>query len=544
MFHETPSQELCYFLYARKSTDVEDKQVLSIDAQIVELKEFAKKLELKIADIFIEKQTAKKPGRPIFNKMLSRIQNDEANGVIAWLPDRLSRNSIDSGQVIYMLDENVLCDLKFPHFWFQNTPQGKYMLANEFNASKQYVDNLSVNTKRGLRQKVRDGVYPSVAPFGYKNDIRTKTILQDRKNAEIVKQCFNLYANGDKTCGEIADFLFACGVATKGRRKTKNDPKSAGGKKWHESRVKYMFSNPFYYGHFTYAGEIHEGKHKPIIEKALFDRVQIVLAGRGKIQKQRTYPPPLCRLVRCGFCGCFISGAVKTKHQKNGNHHEYIYYRCTHKNKAISCREPELREFALADQLMTIVNEFVLPKNWGDFMFSRLEEDELASKTESDILVANLHEKLDDINAKLKRLFDVYLDGDIEQNDYREKRADLMSDKKSFENKIEQVLIKADFWIEPMRNWIKNAISLCEINKNPGHFEIANAIRQIDGLNLKMTNKTVIACGDVNFNSPLKNPWHALRAAKKKAALSGDNFLISHFLVDFYSEIRTYFSTK
>jgi hypothetical protein len=140
-----------YFLYVRKSTDVEDKQVLSVEAQLVELKEYAAKYDLRVVDTFIEKRTAKKPGRSVFNEMLSRISAGEANGILSWLPDRLSRNSIDSGQIIYMLDESILLDLKFPHFWFENTPQGKYMLANEFNSSKQYVDNLSVNTMSSSR---------------------------------------------------------------------------------------------------------------------------------------------------------------------------------------------------------------------------------------------------------------------------------------------------------------------------------------------------------------------------------------------------------
>ena len=195
-----------YFIYVRKSTDVEDKQVLSVEAQVVELKEYAAKYELEIADIFIEKRTAKKPGRPILSKMLSRISSGEASGILSWLPDRLSRNSIDSGQIIYMLDENILLDLKFPHFWFENTPQGKYMLANEFTSSKQYVDNLSVNTKRGLRQKVRRGEMPGVAPIGYYNDMRTKTAKVDKKIAPIIKQAFELYARGDKRLDEVANF--------------------------------------------------------------------------------------------------------------------------------------------------------------------------------------------------------------------------------------------------------------------------------------------------------------------------------------------------
>jgi DNA invertase Pin-like site-specific DNA recombinase len=89
-----------FFLYARKSTDEPDRQVLSIEAQITELKEFAKKENLEIVDIFIESQTAKEPGRPIFNEMLSRIERGEANGILAWHPDRLARNSVDGGRII------------------------------------------------------------------------------------------------------------------------------------------------------------------------------------------------------------------------------------------------------------------------------------------------------------------------------------------------------------------------------------------------------------------------------------------------------------
>ena len=545
-----------YILYARKSTDVEDKQVLSIDAQITELKDFAKKLGLPIVDILIEKQTAKKPGRPVFNSLIKRIENGEADGILAWLPDRLSRNSIDSGQIIYMLDENKIIDLKFPHFWFENTPQGKYMLANEFNSSKQYVDNLSLNTKRGLRAKVRAGLCPRLAPLGYLNDIRNKTIIVDKKKAPIVRQCFELYSVGNKTLDDIAKFLFDNSIKTKGRRPKKNDPKPAGGKQWHASRVKYMLSDCFYYGHFRYAGNIHEGKHKPIIEKALFDRVQGVLSNRGKVQKAKTNPPPLCRLVRCAFCGCYVTGALKVKRQKNGNEHHYIYYRCSHKKKGVACHEKELREYALAGQLVTVLSSFAMPKNWGDFMFSQLEKDELVTKTETDNTVSAYRKQSNEITAKTKRLFDVYLDGDIEQDDYREKRAELMSEKKSFEYKIERVLTKADFWIEPMRNWVKTAISLCEIDENSDHRTIANATRQIKGLNLFLKNKTLVATGDPKTLSPELKPavrplsdsqfclWQNLKELKEKSAREGGDFQDFSKMVSVYKTARTHFSTK
>src|SRR4030043_1241335 len=106
-----------YFLYARKSTDVEDKQVLSIEAQIAELCAFAKQNNLNIIEELVEKQSAKIPGRPIFNDMLNRIERGEANGILAWHPDRLARNSVDGGRTIYLLDCGHLAMLKFPTFW-------------------------------------------------------------------------------------------------------------------------------------------------------------------------------------------------------------------------------------------------------------------------------------------------------------------------------------------------------------------------------------------------------------------------------------------
>ena len=100
-----------FFLYARKSTDVEDKQVLSIDAQITELRAFAKNEKLEIVEEFVEKRTAKIPGRPIFGEMMRRIEKGEVSGIISWHPDRLARNSVDGGQIIYFLDIGNLASL-------------------------------------------------------------------------------------------------------------------------------------------------------------------------------------------------------------------------------------------------------------------------------------------------------------------------------------------------------------------------------------------------------------------------------------------------
>ncbi len=520
--------KLIYFLYVRKSTDVEDKQVLSIAAQITELKEFAARMGIYIVDVIIEKQTAKKPGRKKFNKMLERIENGEANGILAWMPDRLSRNSIDSGKIVYMLDEHILLDLKFPHFWFENTPQGKYMLANEFNSSKQYVDNLSVNTKRGLRQKVRRGEMPGVAPIGYYNDIKTKTAKIDKKIAPIIAEAFALYAKGDKRLDEIADFLYESGIKTKAGKLL--GKKTTGKKPYSRTRIARMLANPFYYGHFCYLGEVHEGKHKGIISKRLFDQVQTVLTQRGKPQRKANDPKPLCGLVYCA-CGMMFTSERQTKRQKNGNVHIYDYYRCTRKSKTVACREPHIRAEELDKQLSALLLGFSLPKYWADKMRELIRRDEASEKAEYSANTEVLRTDIAHLSDKLQCLLDSYLDGDVERELYQDKRAQILGQKKRLEENVEQITLGVLTWVEPMKQWLDKAVSICKIAESDDLRAKKSLLLEIFGSNLKMQNKNVVVNDDQFLHSPQENIWPALRAAKEKAGHSGDNFRSSFDLV-------------
>ena len=517
-----------YFIYVRKSTDVEDKQVLSVEAQVVELKEYAAKYELEVVDIFIEKRTAKKPGRPILNKMLSRISSGEASGILSWLPDRLSRNSIDSGQVIYMLDENILLDLKFPHFWFENTPQGKYMLANEFNSSKQYVDNLSVNTKRGLRQKVRRGEMPGVAPIGYCNDMRTKTAKIDKKTAPIIKQAFELYARGDKRLDEIADFMYANGIHT--RAGQLYGKKTTGKKPHHKNRIKRMLTNPFYYGHFRYLGELYEGKHTPIISKRLFDDVQDVLERRGRPQKAVKEPQPLCGLVHCS-CGMMFTNERQIKRQKNGNVHIYDYYRCTRKSKTVVCKEPHIRAEELDKQLSSLLLDFAMPTSWADKLHELIQQDEVKDKSSLNANINASQEQIVQLSSKLQRLLDSYLDGDVERELYQAKRAEILGEKKRLQEQIEQASLGVLTWVEPMKRWIETSVSICKTAKSDDQLAKKSLCLEIFGSNLKIQNKNVVVNDDQFLNSPQENIWVWLRQSLEKIAPQGDNFRFSSDLV-------------
>ena len=146
-----------YFLYARQSTEDDDHQIMSIEAQLFELHEYARRENLEILEEFQESKSAKKPGRELFNEMMTRIENMDGVGILAWHPDRLARNSVDGGRIIYAVDTTKIVSLRFPTFWFEPTPQGKFMLQVAFGQSKYYSDNLVENITRGIRQKVRRG---------------------------------------------------------------------------------------------------------------------------------------------------------------------------------------------------------------------------------------------------------------------------------------------------------------------------------------------------------------------------------------------------
>jgi len=236
-----------YIIYARKSTEEDDRQILSIEAQLVELKEFAAKEKLEIVASFQEAKTAKEPGRIKFAEMLSLIEKGKADGVISWHPDRLARNSVDGGKIIHFVDRGLIKSLKFPTFWFEPTPQGLFMLSIAFGQSKYFVDNLRENVKRGLRQKIRNGVWPGWAPVGYLNNHKTRMIDVDREKSNKVKKLFQLYATGGYTLKSLANWCKEKGL------------RGNLGKEIAVSNVQKILTNPFYIGLMKYKGEIFEG---------------------------------------------------------------------------------------------------------------------------------------------------------------------------------------------------------------------------------------------------------------------------------------------
>jgi len=479
-----------FFLYARKSTDVEDKQVLSIEAQLTELRAFAKQENLNVVEELVEKQSAKIPGRKIFNDMVKKIEQGVAQGILAWNPDRLARNSVDGGRIIYLVDCGHLTMLKFPTFWFENTSQGKFMLNIAFGQSKYYVDSLSENTKRGLRQKVRMGIFPSQAPIGYMNDSRAKTIVVDKKQAKVVRLAFEKYTKGNMRLEDISNFL------------AKNHITTRSGKIFSKTKASFILSNPFYIGLFKYSGEIHEGKHEPIISKKLFDSAQEMLKKRGRPdRKSKNEPQAFCGLIHCAECGMMITGEYKVKKQKNGNVHEYVYYHCSKKSKIKKCLQPCIRQEELNRQLSSLIQKVSLPKDWAEELLKMAENDHKNSAQSLATCVKENESKLNVISQKLERLLNGYLDQVIDEQDYRKRKSILLLEKKSLEEEINNLSHKQNNWLEPMREWIKEAQNIGGIARDTDLFAKKVCAKEIFGSNLLLQNKSVRASAPKILNS-------------------------------------------
>ena len=331
-----------YFIYARKSSEGEERQARSIEDQLALIWKRVRECKIKIVEELTESQTARNPGRPVFDEMVRRIEAGEANGIIAYHPDRLARNSVDGGKIMYLLDTGKLQSLLFENHWFEHTSQGMYMLYMAFAQSKYYTDNLSDVVRRGINSRLKRGVYPGAAKKGYMNHPRTKEIVPDPETFDLMAEMFKLYATGRHGLGNLGQIMFEKGL----QNKTGNPLSS--------SQVQMMLKDPFYYGHFMYSGEIYEGIHKPCITKELYDKAQAVMTNKGKAKTIKADRHAFLGLMKCGECGYSITADEQKGH---------TYYHCSKKTRRPKprCTQPYIREENLLEQFRAIVEKVALP---------------------------------------------------------------------------------------------------------------------------------------------------------------------------------------
>ncbi len=452
-----------FFIYTRKSTDDKDRQVRSIADQLSELKELARKEQLDVVDVFVEKQTAKIPGRPVFGEMLERMERGEATGILAWHPDRLARNSVDGGKIIYLVDTGVISEMKFPTFWFDPTPQGKFMLSIAFSQSKYYVDNLSENIKRGHRNKVKEGIWPQMSPLGYVN--KNKRIVPDENIAPLIKKTFEAYATGNFTLRELRDKFNALGL----KRKS--------GKELAVSNYQKLLKNPIYTGLMLYNGEIHEGKHEPIITKKLFDSVQEVMMRKSK-PKSRGLKPYLYRgFFRCGECGCFIT----TETQKGHN-----YLRCTKRKNP--CSQKYTREEIITSEIQKEIKKVSLPDDWASWMLEENRKDMLSEAQSSTLFADNTKADISLLDSKIDKLMNAYLESALSLEEYRDAKNALVASKQLLKEKLSAFEQKANNRFELTEKFLKYNMELANEGTNEEKLHLFKKV----GSNFQIKDRTVL----------------------------------------------------
>ena len=381
-----PVQKIKYVLYARKSTESEERQVLSIDSQVKEMLELAERDGLEVVEIRRESHSAKESGqRPVYKEILEDVRRGRFNGILTWAPDRLSRNAGDLGSIVDLMDQQLLMEIRTYGQQFKNSPNEKFLLMILCSQAKLENDNKSINVKRGLRTRVEMGLWPGPAPTGYmkekRMDRKCETLL-DLERAPIIKKMFEKVAYEHWSGRKIYNWLkFDLNLRT-----------AVGKKHLSLGNIYKVLDNTFYYGVFEYprrSGNWYTGKHEPIVTKELFDLVQAQI--KSNVLRVENKEFAFTKMMLCGLCGSGISADEKFKKLKNGGVARYVYYGCT-KARGVDCKCGYTEERELLKQFNELIEKINLNEievkekiKYDVERFSKLQKFLLGTKEKIDI---------------------------------------------------------------------------------------------------------------------------------------------------------------
>ncbi|MDD4353486.1 MAG: recombinase family protein [Candidatus Nanoarchaeia archaeon] len=348
---------LKYCLYARKSTESDERQVQSIDSQVKEMLQIAERENLEIVDIRRESKSAKDSGnRPIFKELLKDIAEEKFNSILTWAPDRLSRNAGDLGSLVDLMDEKKLMSIRTFGQTFSNSPNEKFLLMILCSQAKLENDNRGINVKRGLRARCEMGLWPTCPPTGYFKEKRVDhkgQCLVDPDRGHIIRQMFEKVAYEKWSGRKLYNWL----------RFDLNFRTALGKKHLSLGNIYRLLENTFYYGPFEYprgSGNWYQGKHEPIVTKELFDLVQDQMKN-SQLVRRENIEFAFTKVMTCGLCGSGISATEKFKKLKNGGYNRHIYYGCT-KAKDKNCKSGYISEEDLIKQLQKQIDKLDFKK--------------------------------------------------------------------------------------------------------------------------------------------------------------------------------------
>lgn len=431
-----------YAIYIRKSSESEDRQAKSIEDQLNELKELASKLELNVVKTFTESQSAKKVGRPVFNEMFKFVSGGKADAILVWKADRLARNPVDGGSVIYALGERQIKEIRSPYAVYTGTSNDKFMLSLEFGMSTKYSDDLSDNVTRGMKTTLEGGLYPNKAPLGYIDKGKGRKVI-DKKRSSFIKRAYEMRATGDYTYVDIQEIL-----EKEGFRNKRGLPVSRTG-------ISFILRHPFYAGYSNYGrrggSKVHgtfQLAHEPIIPKSLFDKVQALGGDTAPKNQEKMLHFFLLRgKVYCSLCQeiCYPE-LIKRK---------YRYYRCRTKGCPQKCvSEPEIDKY-LQEELKHI--------NFSD---ADMEKIRVIIKKKVHIVsqsrrkkFSQLQKELTEVKGKMINLLEERVGGSLDEETYRELQNQLTLRKESIKQTLAGFEVSDDEIIKDVESFFELARS-------------------------------------------------------------------------------------
>lgn len=404
-----------YVIYARKSTESDDQQVLSIESQIHEMKALARHHGVRLGEVLTESRSAKEPGRPIFGALMRRVRRGEVNGILCWKMDRLARNHYDTGQVLQALADKKLERIVTADGVKTSDSNDRLLGTFEFALATKYIDDLRQNVKRGNRARFEKGWPNFRPPPGYLEDRVTKTTVDDLERFDLIRRVWDLTLTDTMRVTQIHRVLNnQWGYRS---RQTKRQ----GGKPMAVSNLYRLLRDPFYMGIIRLkSGATYKGGHRPMVTPEEFDRVQTIL-GRSARPRPSRHEFAYSGLLHCAACKHVLVGEQHIK--RSGK--RFVYYRCHRRAADAPCGEPALPERLFETQILADLRRTGLSAEAATWIRDNLRVSLSAELAQVTLAQSSRRKALEQAKAEASKLLDLSLRGMIDDQTFAARHAEL-----------------------------------------------------------------------------------------------------------------------